>query len=57
MTTTVTIEAHCDPETTRVEVQIIDGEADGQNIYLEDGGEFDCVVYDGRKVVVSEVKK
>jgi hypothetical protein len=57
MTTTVTVSAHCDPKTTKVEVQIIDGDADGQNTYLEDGETEDYIVYDDRKIIVSEIPK
>lgn len=57
MTTTVTIEAHCDPETTRVDVQITDGENASQTVSIEDGETHSCVVYDDVKVTVSEVKK
>lgn len=57
MTTTVTVSAHCDKATTRVEVQILDGDADGQNIYLEDGESQDFVVYDSRQIIVAEIAK
>jgi len=57
MTTTVTVSAHCDPETTKVEVQILDGETDGQNTYLEDGESTDYHVYDDRKIIVAEIPK
>jgi hypothetical protein len=57
MTTTVTVSAHCDSETTKVEVQILDGDNDGQNIYMEDGESTDFVVYDARQIIVAEVPK
>ena len=57
MTTTVTVSAHCDPKTTKVEVQILDGEQDGQNIYMEDGETQDFHTYDDRQIIVSEVSK
>lgn len=55
MTTTVTVRACCDSKTTKVEVQIIDGENDGQNLYLEDGESADYHAYDDRRIIVSEV--
>ena len=57
MTTTVTVSAHCDSEKTKVEVQILDGEQDGQNIYLEDGEAQDFHAYDRREIIVKEVDK
>ena len=57
MTTTVTVNAHCDPKTTKVEVQVLDGDNDGQNIYLEDGESADYHAYDNRQIVVGEVPK
>jgi hypothetical protein len=55
MATTVTVSAHCDPDTTRVEVQVIDGDNDGQNTYLEDGESTMYLVYDDRKIIVAEI--
>lgn len=57
MTTTVTVAAHCDPETTQVEVQVIDGDDDGQNIYLQDGESQDFAAYDRRSIIVAEISK
>lgn len=57
MTTTVTVNAHCDSEKTKVEVQLLDGERDGQNIYIEDGESQDFHAFDDRKIIVSEVPK
>ena len=57
MTTTVTVSAHCDPKTTKVEVQVVDGDNDGQNTYLEDGESADYHVYDDRKIIVAEIPK
>ena len=57
MTTTVTVNAHCDPKTTKVEVQTLDGDNDGQNVYLEDGESADFHAYDNRQIVVGEVPK
>ena len=57
MTTTVTVSAHCDPETTKVEVQVVEGSNDGQNVYLEDGETQEFHAYDDRTITISEVKK
>ncbi len=59
MTTTVTVNAHCDPKTTKV--RIISGEKnaptrddDGIN-FLLDGESHECVVHDNFYVSVDEV--
>ena len=57
MTTTVTVKACCDSETTKVEVQVLEDGQDGQNIYLEDGESHDFHAYDDRKIIVSEIPK
>jgi len=57
MTTTVTVAAHCDSETTQVEVQVIDGDNDGQNIYIQDGELQDFHAYDNRSIIVKEIPK
>lgn len=57
MTTTVTVAARCDAETTQVEVQVIDGDNDGQNIYLQDGESQDFHAFDNRSIVINEIPK
>ncbi len=57
MTTTVTVNAHCDPKTTVVEVLITDDISDGEQTLLEDGESVDFVVYDNREITVKEVPK
>ncbi|WP_438863784.1 hypothetical protein [Neptunicella sp.] len=57
MTTTVTVAAHCDKTTTHVEVQVLDGEKDGQNIYVEDGESVDFTVYGSRELRIAEIPK
>lgn len=53
MTTNVKIEAH--PAKGKVEVQILDGQRDGQNVYLEPGETQEFVIYEGRSLVITEV--
>lgn len=58
MTTTVTVEAHCDPEKTQVRIRI--NEHDGtlpQEVFLESGEQREYVVYDYRSVSVDEIPK
>lgn len=57
MTTTVTVNAHCDPKTTKVEVQVTDGESVEPKVYLNDGESQDFYAYDGRQISVCEVAK
>jgi len=57
MTTTVTINAHCDFETTKVRVIITDVDNDVEQFWMEDKESIDCVVYDGREILVREVPK
>ena len=56
MTTTITIDAHCDPKTTEVLIQIADPFCN-QKVVIQDGHSHQCVVYDTRQVTVQEVKK
>ena len=56
MTTTVNVVACCDSNTKKVEVTLSANEGDTVT-YLEDGESEDFVVYDERKIVVSEVLK
>lgn len=55
--TFVTVSAHCNSKKTKVEVQILDGERDGQNIYIEDNKAVNFHVYDDRKIIINEVPK
>lgn len=61
MTTTVSVKACCDSKTKKVEVKILTEDEEGKVLevvdYLEDGESSDFVVYDDRKIVVSEVLK
>jgi hypothetical protein len=52
MTTTVTIEAHCDARTKQVEVSL-----SGTALTLEDGDSYSCAVYDDLQVSVREIEK
>lgn len=58
MTTTVTINAHCDPKTTHVRVAIKDtvNETD-EEFFMEDGESVDCHVYDARELYITEDPK
>jgi hypothetical protein len=58
MTTTVTVSAHCNSETTRV--RIIEGHRENSEkteSYLEDGESQDFVVYDSKFISVDEIPK
>lgn len=58
MTTTVTIDAHCDPKTTKVRVVIGDSNsADEEKFFMEDGESASHPIYDGREIHVKEVPK
>lgn len=58
MTTTVTVSAHCDSNTTKV--RVIEGSRDTDEkteLYLEDGQEQEFVVYDNKYLSVDEIPK
>lgn len=58
MTTTVTIDAHCDPKTKKVRVMLgkrNDGEKEEH--YLEDGESGSHAVYDEIYISVDEIPK
>ena len=57
MTTTVTINAHCNPKTTKVRVVITDTANKTDEFSMEDDESVDCAVYDGREILVREVLK
>jgi len=57
MTTTVTVQAHCDPATTKVKIQTSDQGNPQPDIFIEDGESHQAVVYDDRTLTVSEVPK
>lgn len=57
MTTTVTVQAHCDPTTTRVKIETTDELNPQPDIFIEHSEEYQAVVYDGRELIVSEVPK
>lgn len=58
MTTTVTIDAHCDPLTTKVRVCIGDSnEAGEETFFMEDGESEDRHIYDGREIHIKEIPK
>lgn len=57
MTTTVTVSAHCDPETTQVRVKISGEQLQEDLTVLQDGESADFHVYDGREITVREVPK
>lgn len=56
MTTTVSIKAHCYSKTTEVLVEIVDGQKT-EEIILQDGESAEYVVYDNRRIIVTEVAK
>lgn len=53
MTTTVKVEAHCDANST--EVQVV--QSDGATTVLQDGETHELHVHDDREVTVREVRK
>jgi len=55
MTTTVTVEAHCDPATTKVKIQTNDKTNSQPDVFIEDGDSYQAVVYDDRALTISEV--
>jgi len=58
MTTTVTVAAHCDEDTTKV--RVIEGDHDSDEkveSYLEDGEQKDFYVYDRKYFSVDEIPK
>lgn len=58
MTTTVTVNAHCNPETTHVCVSINDGDhLEEDVIILQDGKSMDFYVYGDREIKVCEEAK
>jgi hypothetical protein len=57
MTTTVTVKAHCDSKTTKVQIKTNDTTNPQPDIFIEDGEEIDVVVFDERTVTVNEVPK
>ena len=57
MTTTVTVNAHCDSETTKVKIKTNDEHNPQPDVFIEDGGEHQSVVFDERSIVISEVQK
>lgn len=56
MTTTVTIEAHCDANTKEVKVSVT-GENTGETFTLQDGEKETRVVYDDLEISVKEILK
>ena len=57
MTTTVTVEAHCNPETTQVRVSITNDQPQEDFTILQDGEALVFSVYDGKELTVREVLK
>ena len=57
MTTTVTINAHCDNKTTKVKIKTDDKNNPQPDVFIEDNEEYQVVVYDDRTITVSEVSK
>lgn len=55
MTTTVTVSAHCDPETTQVRVSISGDQLQEDMTILQDRESAHFHVYDGREITVREV--
>lgn len=55
MTTKVTVQAHCDPRTTKVEMTISNKDGEVSKTEILDSQSVDCYVYDDRKVEVKEV--
>lgn len=57
MTTTVIVEAHCDPRTTEVSVLRSDGQGNDKTDIVQDGQRWTGHVYDNWQITVSEVPK
>lgn len=57
MTTTVSVSAHCDKETTEVKVITRSPGATDETTTLQDGESTDVYAYDDRVITVKEVKK
>ncbi|QDT94304.1 hypothetical protein [Gimesia algae] len=53
MTTTVTVEAHCDYNSTQVEIVL----QDGTKTIIQDGQSHELHVHDDRSVTVREIDK
>ena len=56
MTTTVKIEAHCDPEKTEVQIQVDEGDVGGTTV-IQNGETHETYAYDNRVITVREVEK
>lgn len=54
MTTTVTVNAHCDPLKTRVKVITNDENNPQPEVILDDGESHETVVHDEKSITVSE---
>jgi hypothetical protein len=57
MTTTIKVLAHCNPETTVVEVVELTDRAMTKRIYVKDGETFECNIWDTKGITVREVLK
>lgn len=57
MTTTVTVTAHCDPNTTQVRVKTTGDQLQEDILILQDGESSEFHAYDGREITVREVPK
>ena len=57
MTTTITVKAHCNPDTTIVEVVELTNFAMTKRTYIKDFETFECNVWDEKGVTVREVAK
>ncbi|QDT41087.1 hypothetical protein Pan241w_11460 [Gimesia alba] len=56
MTTTVTVEAHCDASTTEVQIAVSNG-GSGETHIVQDGHSHQLCIHDDREVTVREVPK
>lgn len=54
MTTSVTVKAHCDPDTTKVKLEYSNA-GFSNDIYIFDGDEYEVAIFDVRNVKISEV--
>lgn len=57
MTTTVTVQAHCDYKTTEVLVEVTEEGSVEETYALQDKEAYDSYVYDNREIIVKEVSK
>lgn len=57
MTTTVTINAHCDPKKTIVKITTNDKHNPQHDVFIDDGETHQAVVFDKRTITISEIPK